>query len=82
MIKIEILSVRSPKWANEDGSAINCLVRTNTLMQETPFTATPCDSEARSILIVTRQELIRKFHDDNELTTDYFLSNFEINKSA
>ncbi|WP_162502963.1 DUF4145 domain-containing protein [Azotobacter chroococcum] len=54
MIKTKILSVRSPKWANEDGSAINCLVRTNVLVQETPFTATPCDSEAHGREIFTR----------------------------
>ena len=46
MIKTEILSVRNPQWANENGTAINCLVRTNTLHQEVPFTASPYDSEA------------------------------------
>jgi hypothetical protein len=46
MIKTEILSVRNPQWANENHTAINCLVRTNTLHQEVPFTASPCDSEA------------------------------------
>lgn len=46
MIKTEILSARNLQWANEDGTAINCLVTTNTLHQEVPFTATPYDSEA------------------------------------
>lgn len=46
MVKTEILSVRKPQWANEDRTAINCLVRINTLYQEVPFTATPYDSEA------------------------------------
>jgi hypothetical protein len=45
MIKIEILSVRNPQWASEDGSAINCWVRINTLVQEVPFTASKYDSE-------------------------------------
>jgi hypothetical protein len=46
MIKIEITSARNPQWANEERTAINCLVRTNTLLQEAPFTASPHDSEA------------------------------------
>lgn len=46
MVKTEILSVRNPKWADENCTAINCLVRTNTLHQEVPFTASPSDSEA------------------------------------
>lgn len=54
MIKTEILSVRNPHWANEDGTAINCLVRTNTLHQEVPFTATPYDSEAHGREIFAR----------------------------
>lgn len=45
MIKIEITSARSPKWANEDCTAIDCLVRTNTLHREIPFTASPNDPE-------------------------------------
>lgn len=39
------MSARNPKWANEDCTAIDCLVRTNTLHQEIPFTASPNDSE-------------------------------------
>lgn len=54
MIKTEILSVRNPQWANEDGTAINCLVRTNTLNQEVPFTATPSDPEAHGRDIYAR----------------------------
>ncbi|MDZ7852290.1 MAG: hypothetical protein U5L98_06480 [Halomonas sp.] len=54
MIKTVILSVRTPQWANEDSTAINCLVRTNTLHQEVPFTATPYDSEAHGREIFAR----------------------------
>ncbi|MCK9917859.1 hypothetical protein MXD81_52845 [Microbacteriaceae bacterium K1510] len=45
MIKIEILSARNPKWVGEDGRAINCLVKTNTLVEEVPFTASMDDVE-------------------------------------
>lgn len=45
MIKIEFLFVRSPRWANEDQRAIDCLVKTNTLVGEHPFTASLDDSE-------------------------------------
>lgn len=45
MIKIEILSVRNPQWASKDGSAINCWIRTNTLVEEVPFTASKHDPE-------------------------------------
>lgn len=45
MVKIEILSVRNPQWANEDRTAIDCLVRTNTLQHEVPFTASIKDPE-------------------------------------
>lgn len=54
MIKTEILSVRNPQWANEDRTAINCLVRTNTLHQEVPFTATSYDSDAHGREIFDR----------------------------
>ena len=46
MIETKILSVRNPQWATENGRAINCLVRTNTLIDEVSFTASPDDSEA------------------------------------
>lgn len=45
MKKIEVLSVRNPQWANSDGSSINCLIRTNTLVGEVPFTASKFDPE-------------------------------------
>lgn len=45
MIEIEILSVRNPQWASEDGSAIDCRIRTNTLVEEVPFTASKHDPE-------------------------------------
>ncbi|WP_252106577.1 MULTISPECIES: DUF4145 domain-containing protein [unclassified Halomonas] len=54
MIKIEILSVRNPQWANEGRTTINCLVRTNILHLEVPFTATPYDSEAHGREIFVR----------------------------
>lgn len=45
MIEIEILSVRNPQWASEDGSAIDCRIRTNTLVEEVLFTASKHDPE-------------------------------------
>ncbi len=45
MVKIEILSVRNPQWVNDDHSAINCLIKTNTLCREVSFTASPYDPE-------------------------------------
>jgi hypothetical protein len=45
MIKTEVLSVRNPRWTSEDHSAIDCLVRTNTLVGEVPFTASMHDPE-------------------------------------
>lgn len=44
-MKIEILSVRNPQWVNEDYTAIDCLITTNMLKQEVPFTATLYDEE-------------------------------------
>lgn len=46
MIQTEILTARDPQWANEERTAINCWVRTNTLAQEVPFTAASYDTEA------------------------------------
>lgn len=54
MINIEILSVRNPQWANEDGSAINCWIRTNTLIEEVPFSASPDDVEAHGREVYAR----------------------------
>lgn len=54
MKKIEIVSVRNPQWANEDCSAINCLVKTNNLVHEVPFTASPHDSEVHGREIYSR----------------------------
>lgn len=45
MEKIQVLSVRDPQWAAEDGSRIDCLIRTNTLLDEVPFTAWKYDTE-------------------------------------
>lgn len=54
MIKIIVESVREPRWANEGKSAINCLIKTNTLTQEVPFTASMSDSEAHGRDIYVR----------------------------
>ncbi len=45
MIKIRILSVRSPKWTDNSRARIDCLIRTNYLDNEHPFTADPNDVE-------------------------------------
>lgn len=45
MIKIIIESVRNPRWSSEDGSTIDCLLRTNHLIGEVPFTASKYDCE-------------------------------------
>jgi|SRR5690554_1155743 len=45
MVNIKILSVRDPKWVDENHTSINCLIRTNTLLGEVPFTASPNDPE-------------------------------------
>lgn len=39
MIKLEIESIRNPRWSSEDHSSIDCLVKFNTLIDEVPFTA-------------------------------------------
>ncbi|WP_111641689.1 DUF4145 domain-containing protein [Marinimicrobium alkaliphilum] len=54
MIKTKVLSVRNPQWADENHTAINCLVRTNTLHQEVPFTASSYDSESHGREIFVR----------------------------
>lgn len=54
MFKIEILSVRNPQWASQDRSAIDCLVRTNTLGDEVPFTASMRDPETHGQEIFAR----------------------------
>lgn len=45
MLKVEVVSVRCPKWQDNSHSSILCLVRTNTLSLEGPFSASPNDSE-------------------------------------
>lgn len=45
MTKMKILSVRNPQWANRDRTAINCRIKTNTHVEEMPFTASMTDSE-------------------------------------
>lgn len=54
MFKIEVLSVRNPQWASEDCNAIDCLVRTNTLVEEVPFTASIHDPEPHGQEIFAR----------------------------
>lgn len=57
MIKTKILAVRNPQWANENHTAIDCLVRTNTFQQELPFTASLYDPEAHGREIFSRRIL-------------------------
>src|SRR3569832_2367478 len=45
MIETNFLSVRAPRWSNENHTAIDCFVTTNTLKTEVPFTASPNDVE-------------------------------------
>lgn len=54
MVKIEVLSIRDPQWADENHSAINCWIRTNTLSDEVPFTASPHDPEPHGRHIFAR----------------------------
>ena len=42
-MKIDILSVREPVWANAQQTLINCWVRTTAWSEELPFTADPND---------------------------------------
>lgn len=54
MFKIKVLSVRNPQWANDNRSAIDCLVITNTLVGEVPFTASMHDPEPHGQEIFSR----------------------------
>ncbi|MGU5763035.1 DUF4145 domain-containing protein [Aeromonas hydrophila] len=54
MFKIEVLSIRNPQWADENHSAINCWIRTNTLSEEVLFTASPHDPEPHGRNIFSR----------------------------
>jgi hypothetical protein len=45
VIKVEFLSVREPRWSHEDRRAIDCLVKTNTIIDEVPYTASADDVE-------------------------------------
>lgn len=53
-MKIEILSVRNPQWANKERTLIDCLVRTNILKHEVPFTASANDPEVHGREIFSR----------------------------
>ncbi len=46
MIKIEILSAREPRWADEQKTAILCRIKTNHFKHEEAFCARPDDTEA------------------------------------
>jgi hypothetical protein len=48
-MKIEIISVRNPVWTNSEKTSINCLIKTNHLKEEVPFTASLFDSEEHGI---------------------------------
>lgn len=45
MVKVVIESVRNPVWSSEDGSTIECLLRSNILVDEISFTASRDDPE-------------------------------------
>jgi len=51
MVKISILSVRSPEYISEDGTRIDCLVRSSHIKGEYPFTACryDCETHGREI---------------------------------
>ena len=44
-MQIQIKSVRNPIWSNNEKTAIDCIIRTNHLKEEVPFTASPNDPE-------------------------------------
>ncbi len=54
MVQTQVLSVRDPRWSNEERKTIDCFITTNTLKEEVPFTASPYDSElhGRDVFIV------------------------------
>lgn len=54
MVKVEVLSIRDPQWVDENHTAINCWIRTNTLVDEVSFTASPHDSELHGREIFAR----------------------------
>lgn len=54
MIKFVIESIRNPTWSSEDGSSIDCLLKSNYLVEEVPFTASRHDSEAHGREIYAR----------------------------
>ncbi len=45
-MKRKYSTVRSPKWANEENSKIDCVIKFSDLKVEVPFTADPLDTEA------------------------------------
>ncbi|QTQ06790.1 putative tail protein [Aeromonas phage PVN03] len=45
-MSINVLSARSPEWANQEKTAVNLLVRFQHIDGEIPFTASACDVEA------------------------------------
>jgi hypothetical protein len=44
-MQIQIKSVRNPIWSNNKKTAIDCIIKTNHLKEEVPFTASPNDPE-------------------------------------
>jgi len=70
MIEVEVLSVRNPQWASEDGSAINCWIRTNTLVGEVPFTASKFDPEPHGREVYARC-LAGEFGEIAQMEPDY-----------
>lgn len=53
-MKIEILSVRDPFWADAQHTSINCKLRISAFSEELPFTANPNDIEAHGREIFCR----------------------------
>jgi len=45
MTSIKVTSVKNPRWSNSDKKTIDCDIKTNTLKNEVPFTASPLDPE-------------------------------------
>lgn len=48
---INILYVKDPQWANADHTLIDCIIKTDHILEELPFTANPNDVEEHGRLI-------------------------------
>lgn len=52
--KVVVVSVKSPRWANAEHTAIDCIVETEHMRGAHPFTASPYDVEPHGIAIFNR----------------------------